>query len=58
MATLAGSVFRCAALGGCCAAIVYFIERTYSQPLLAEDVTAYFVAAASVICLAIALEFE
>jgi len=58
MAAIASSVFRCGAWGGCCASIVYFIERTYSQPLLTEDVTAYLVAAASVICLSIAMEFE
>lgn len=58
MATLAGSVFRCGALGGCCASIVYFIERTYSRPFLTEDVTAYFVAAVSVVFLAFSAEFE
>lgn len=44
--------------GGSCAAIVYFLERTNSQPMLIEDMAAFIIAAIGVVCSAFSSEFE
>lgn len=44
--------------GGSCAAIVYFLERTNSQPMLTEDIAAFVVAAVGAVCLALSGGFE
>jgi len=55
---LIGCVCRTSGLGGVCASIVYFTERTFLHPFLWEDVTAYVVSAVGVVCLAFSMEFE
>lgn len=52
MKSIVQFVFSSVGLGGSCAAIVYFIERAYSQPLLREDAAAFVVAVVGAVCLA------